>query len=55
MVSDAFLRLGATTVHELVAETNEPSRRMVEAAGLRHEPGLKCGAVTPAGATRFTR
>ncbi|MBX3611578.1 MAG: GNAT family N-acetyltransferase [Hydrogenophaga sp.] len=38
--------LGATAVYELVAPGNEPSRRMVEACGVRHRPELLCGMAT---------
>ncbi|PHQ72192.1 MAG: GNAT family N-acetyltransferase [Sneathiella sp.] len=54
MVSNCFSLLGAETVYELVTESNIPSRRMVEASGLKLSPSLKCGGAT-AGANRFTR
>ena len=54
MVSNCFSVLGAKTVHELVTESNIPSRRMVEASGLQLNPLLKCGGAT-AGTDRFTR
>lgn len=54
MVSNCFSELGAETVHELVTETNIPSRKMVEASGLRLNPSFKCGGAT-AGTERFTR
>jgi RimJ/RimL family protein N-acetyltransferase len=55
MVVAAFDRLGATHVYELVSATNEPSRRMVESCGLRHEPGFVCGVASKIDRTRFTR
>jgi len=55
MIEGVFRTLDATHVHELVSLSNEPSRRMVEACGLRHEPGLVCGVATREGAGRFTR
>ena len=54
MVSNCFSDLGAKTVHELVTESNVPSRRMVEASGLQLDPTLKCGGATT-GTDRFTR
>lgn len=54
MVSNCFSELRAKTVHELVTESNIPSRRMVEASGLQLDPSLKCGGAT-AGTDRFTR
>jgi len=54
MVSNCFSELGAKTVHELVTESNIPSRRMVEASGLQLNPTIKCGGAT-AGTDRFTR
>ena len=53
MVSNCFSELGAQTVHELVTESNIPSRRMVEASGLQLNPSLKCGGATT-GTDRFT-
>lgn len=55
IIVDTFDRLGATHVYELVSASNLPSRRMVEACGLRHEPSLVCGAATPAESGRYTR
>jgi len=55
MIVSVFRGLGATHVYELVSATNIPSRKMVEACGLRHEPGLICGLATPNESTRFTR
>jgi len=54
MVSNCFSGLGAKTVHELVTESNVPSRRMVEASGLQLDLTLKCGGATT-GTGRFTR
>ncbi len=55
MVRECFASLGAETVHEFVSTTNVPSRRMVEASGLRHDPGLLGGIAVPAAGERFTR
>lgn len=55
MVAAVFRNLGATHIYELVSATNIPSRRMVHACGLRHDPGLVCGVATPADAERLTR
>jgi hypothetical protein len=55
MVASAFRDLGATHVYELVSASNVPSRRMVEACGLRHETGLVCGIAQPGEGARFTR
>jgi RimJ/RimL family protein N-acetyltransferase len=55
MIDRLFRDLGATHVHELVSATNIPSRRMVEACGLRHEPGLVCGIATASDHAHFTR
>lgn len=55
MIVDAFRGLEATHVYELVSSTNLPSRRMVAACGLRHEPTLVCGVASPEAAVRFTR
>jgi Acetyltransferase (GNAT) family len=54
MVVAVFRDLGATHIYELVSATNIPSRRMVEACGLRHESALACGLATPDESTRFT-
>jgi len=37
MIVSVFRDLNATHVYELISPTNLPSRRMVEACGLRHE------------------
>lgn len=55
MIVGVFRKLGATHIYELVSATNIPSRKMVEACGLRHEPALICGLATPNESTRFTR
>jgi GNAT superfamily N-acetyltransferase len=55
MVERVFRELGATHVYELVSATNIPSRRMVEACGLRLEPTLTCGIATPQENARFTK
>ncbi|MEJ1159099.1 GNAT family N-acetyltransferase [Prosthecomicrobium sp. N25] len=47
--------LGATHVYELASATNEPSRRMIAACGLRLEPTLVCGMAVPDTGARFTR
>lgn len=55
MIIDVFRGLGATHIYELVSSSNLPSRRMVEACGLRAEPSLVCGLATPLESARFTR
>ena len=55
MVVSAFRDLGATHIYELVAASNVPSRRMVEACGLRHEPELACGVAAPSDSARLTK
>lgn len=55
MIVNIFRDLGASHVYELVSATNIPSRRMVEACGLRHEPALVCGIATPTDSALFTR
>lgn len=47
--------LGATSVYELVSETNVPSRRMVERCGLALDASVKSGLASPVDAERFTR
>ncbi len=54
MIREIFA-LGATHIYELVSSSNLPSRRMVEACGLRVEPSLVCGIATPLEGGRFTR
>lgn len=46
---------GATHVYELVSAANQPSRRMVESCGLRHESNFVCGVATSIDRARFTR
>lgn len=55
MVVSVFRDLDATHVYELVSATNVPSRRMVEACGLQHEPSLVCGVATRQDSARLTR
>lgn len=55
MIVSVFHELDASHVYELVSATNIPSRRMVEACGLRHEPALVCGVAMPDGRAPFTR
>lgn len=54
MIREIFT-LGATHIYELVSSSNLPSRRMVEACGLRSEPTLVCGLAAPLEGARFTR
>lgn len=55
MIVSAFRDLDATHVYELVSAANVPSRRMVEACGLRLAPELACGLATRNESARFTR
>jgi RimJ/RimL family protein N-acetyltransferase len=55
LIERVFRDLGASHVYELVSATNIPSRRMVEACGLRLEPTLTCGIATPHESARFTK
>jgi RimJ/RimL family protein N-acetyltransferase len=55
MIDRVFQELGASHIYELVSASNIPSRRMVEACGLRLEPTLTCGAATPHANARFTK
>jgi len=55
MIDRVFRELGASHIYELVSAKNVPSRRMVEACGLKLEPGLTCGIATPHHTTRFTK
>jgi len=55
MIVSVFRDLDATHIYELISPSNLPSRRMVEACGLRHEPGLVCGVATPLQSARLTR
>lgn len=56
MVEEAFAAINADMIYEIVSEANLPSRRMVEASGLRLAPNLKSGIVVRSGDVgRFTR
>lgn len=55
MIADAFRLLGATHIYELVSGSNEPSKRMVQACGLRPEPLLVCGVASLKDSARLTR
>jgi hypothetical protein len=55
MIDRVFRALGASHIYELVSASNIPSRRMVEACGLRLEPALTCGIATPHESARFTK
>lgn len=55
IVASAFRDLGASHIYEMVSETNVPSRRMVEACGLRHDASVVSGIATAAENGRFTR
>ena len=56
MVDQAFRRLDIDSLYELVSETNEASKRMIEACGLVQDATLKCGLAVPTDrAGRFTR
>jgi hypothetical protein len=55
MIVSTFLDLDASHVYELVSATNSPSRRMVGACGLWHEPTLVCGIAVPNDGALFTR
>lgn len=55
MVFDCFSRLDAESIHEFVAASNTPSRKMVEASGLRLDPTVKCGIAMSGGKERFTK
>ncbi|WP_181165697.1 MULTISPECIES: GNAT family N-acetyltransferase [unclassified Mesorhizobium] len=55
LVDYAFGELGAHAVYEMVAPSNEISRRMVQGSGLRLAPELRCGVAVPANTSRFTR
>jgi hypothetical protein len=54
MILSVFRNLGATHIYELVSSSNTPSRRMVEACGLRQAPALVSGIATPTDSVRFT-
>jgi RimJ/RimL family protein N-acetyltransferase len=55
MIVSVFRDLDATHVYELVSATNVASRRMVEACGLRLEPGMISGFATAQDGARYTR
>lgn len=55
LVRAAFDELGARSVYEMVAPSNEASRRMVEGCGLSLASDLRCGVAVPAASARFTR
>ncbi|TPI31989.1 GNAT family N-acetyltransferase [Mesorhizobium sp. B3-2-1] len=55
LVDCAFSELGARQVYEMVAPSNQVSRRMAEGCGLRHAADLRCGVAMPAGTAMFTR
>jgi Acetyltransferase (GNAT) family len=55
LVRSAFDELGARCVYEMVAPSNQASRRMVVGCGLRLAPDLCCGVAVPTAAARFTR
>lgn len=55
MIVSVFRELNATHIYELVSASNVPSRRMVEACGLRHAPQLVCGVATPTDSARLTK
>lgn len=53
MVRGCVDKLGAKEVHEYAAETNKPSRRMIERSGLRLDLSVVSGIATT-GSVRFT-
>ncbi len=53
MIANCFSLLRAKTVHEFVAKTNIPSRKMVESSGLQLDPTCQSGIAVAAGG-RFT-
>jgi len=55
MVVRVFGKLNASHVYELVSASNEPSRRMVQSCGLRHEPLLVCAMAISRERERYTR
>lgn len=55
MVKAAFDEMAADGIYELVSPSNLPSRRMVEACGLRHDPAVVSGAAVALDGTRYTR
>jgi hypothetical protein len=54
MVFECFSCLDADGIHEFVAASNIPSRKMVEASGLRLDPTVKCGIAMSGSGERFT-
>jgi RimJ/RimL family protein N-acetyltransferase len=54
MVKAAFDELAADSIYELVSSSNLPSRRMVEACSLRHDPAVVSGVATAVEGTRYT-
>ena len=55
MVSECFSRFDADFIYELVAASNIPSRKMIEASGLVLDPTVKCGIAMSSGEERFTK
>ncbi|MEQ8783701.1 MAG: GNAT family N-acetyltransferase [Roseibium album] len=55
MVSECFSRFDADFIYELVAASNIPSRKMIEASGLALDPMAKCGIAMSSGEERFTK
>ncbi|CAG1013232.1 MAG: GNAT family N-acetyltransferase [Rhizobiaceae bacterium] len=55
MVERVFKALRPTHIYELVSASNQASRRMVSACGLRPAPEYICGVAAAAEGTRFTR
>jgi hypothetical protein len=55
IVAECVGELGATSIHEYVASTNIPSRKMLQSSGLRMDSELKGGIAVVDGAERFTR
>ncbi|KAA9384288.1 GNAT family N-acetyltransferase [Neorhizobium galegae] len=55
MIDQVIRNFGASHIYELISASNIPSRRMVEACGLRLEPSLTCGIATPQESKRFTK
>ena len=54
MIQDCIDRLGAEYVQEFAAETNMPSRGMIEHCGMKLDPTIMSGLAT-SGTERFTR
>jgi len=55
MIVRVFQELNPTHIYELVSASNVPSRRMVAACGLIHEPALICGIASANESAQFTR